>query len=63
MSSAKGPNRTKKEILRLLKRAIAGEILRLLTLAAPIDDYTTFGLRGESRTSPSWSSPTTSASS
>jgi transposase len=32
--------RTKKEILRLLKRAIAREIFRLLTRACPIDDYT-----------------------
>ena len=32
--------RTKKEILRLLKRAIAREISRLLTRACPIDDYT-----------------------
>jgi transposase len=31
--------RTKKEILRLLKRAIAREIFRLLTRPAPIDDY------------------------
>jgi transposase len=34
---AKG--RTKKEILRLLKRAIAREMFRLLTQPAPIDDY------------------------
>ena len=34
---AKG--RTNKEILRLLKRAIAREIFRLLTRPAPIDDY------------------------
>jgi transposase len=34
---AKG--RTKKEILRLLKRAIAREIFRLLTRPTPIDDY------------------------
>jgi transposase len=34
---AKG--RTKKEILRLLKRAIAREIFRLLTRPAPVDDY------------------------
>jgi transposase len=32
--------RTKKEILRLLKRAIAREIFRCLTRACPIDDYT-----------------------
>jgi hypothetical protein len=32
--------RTKKEILRLLKRAIAREIFRLLTRACPVDDYT-----------------------
>jgi transposase len=32
--------RTKKEILRLLKRAITREIFRLLTRACPIDDYT-----------------------
>jgi transposase len=32
--------RTKKETLRLLKRAIAREIFRLLTRACPIDDYT-----------------------
>jgi transposase len=31
--------RTKKEILRLLKRAIAREIFKLLTRPAPIDDY------------------------
>jgi transposase len=31
--------RSKKEILRLLKRAIAREIFRLLTRPAPIDDY------------------------
>jgi transposase len=31
---------TKKEILRLLNRAIAREIFRLLTRACPIDDYT-----------------------
>ena len=31
--------RTKKEILRLLKRAIAREIFRLLTRPTPIDDY------------------------
>jgi transposase len=31
--------RTKKEILRLLKRAIAREVFRLLTRPAPIDDY------------------------
>ena len=31
--------RTKKEILRLLKRAIVREIFRLLTRPAPIDDY------------------------
>jgi transposase len=35
---AKG--RTKKEILRLLKRAIAREVFRLLTRVCPIDDYT-----------------------
>jgi transposase len=34
---AKG--RTKKEILRLLKRAIARETFRLLTRPAPVDDY------------------------
>src|SRR5262249_669614 len=34
---AKG--RTKKEILRLLKRAIAREIFRLLTRPIPVDDY------------------------
>jgi transposase len=34
-----GNGRTKKEILRLLKRAIAREIFRLLTRPAPIDDY------------------------
>ena len=33
-----GNGRTKKEILRLLKRAIAREIFRLLTRPAPIDD-------------------------
>jgi transposase len=33
-------SRTKKEILRLLKRAIAREIFRLLTRPGPIDDYT-----------------------
>ena len=31
--------RTKKEILRLLKRAIAREVFRLLTRPSPIDDY------------------------
>jgi transposase len=31
--------RTKKEILRLLKRAIAREMFRLLTRPAPVDDY------------------------
>lgn len=31
--------RTKKEILRLLKRAIVREVFRLLTRPAPIDDY------------------------
>jgi hypothetical protein len=31
--------RTKKEILRLLKRAIAREVFRLLTRPTPIDDY------------------------
>ena len=31
--------RTKKEILRLLKRAIAREVFRLLTRAGPVDDY------------------------
>jgi transposase len=31
--------RTKKEILRLLKRAIAREVFRLLTRPAPVDDY------------------------
>jgi transposase len=31
--------RTKKEILRLLKRAIAREVFRLLTRPCPIDDY------------------------
>jgi transposase len=31
--------RTKKEILRLLKRAIAREVFRLLTHPGPIDDY------------------------
>lgn len=30
---------TKKEILRLLKRAIAREVNRLLTRPGPIDDY------------------------
>jgi transposase len=35
--TAKG--RTKKEILRLLKRAIACEVFRLLTRPGPIDDY------------------------
>ena len=35
--TAKG--RTKKEILRLLKRAIAREVFRLLTRPCPIDDY------------------------
>jgi hypothetical protein len=34
---AKG--RTKKEILRLLKRAIAREVFRLLTRPVPVDDY------------------------
>jgi transposase len=34
-----GKNRTKKEILRLLKRAIAREVFRLLTRPGPIDDY------------------------
>jgi len=34
---AKG--RTKKEILRLLKRAIAREVFRLLTRPGPVDDY------------------------
>src|SRR6202035_5364687 len=32
-------SRTKKEILRLLKRAIAREVFRLLTRPGPIDDY------------------------
>jgi transposase len=32
--------RTKKEILRLLKRAIAREVFRLLTQSGPIDDFT-----------------------
>ncbi len=32
-------SRTKKEILRLLKRAIAREVFRLLTRPCPIDDY------------------------
>lgn len=32
-------NRTKKEILRLLKRAIAREVFRQLTRPSPIDDY------------------------
>jgi transposase len=32
-------NRSKKDILRLLKRAIAREIFRLLTRPCPIDDY------------------------
>jgi transposase len=31
--------RTKKEILRLLKRAIAREVFRVLTRPSPIDDY------------------------
>ena len=31
--------RTKKEILRLLKRAIAREVFRLLTRPHPVDDY------------------------
>jgi len=31
--------RTKKEILRLLKRAIAREVFRLLTRPGPVDDY------------------------
>jgi transposase len=31
--------RSKKEILRLLKRAIAREVFRLLTRPAPVDDY------------------------
>jgi transposase len=31
--------RTKKEILRLLKRAVAREVFRLLTRPGPIDDY------------------------
>ena len=31
--------RTKKEILRLLKRAIAREVFRLLTRPTPVDDY------------------------
>jgi transposase len=31
--------RSKKEILRLLKRAIAREMFRLLTRPAPVDDY------------------------
>ena len=35
--TAKG--RTKKEILRLLKRAIAREVFRLLTRPGPVDDY------------------------
>ena len=34
-----GHMRTKKEILRLLKRAIVREIFRLLTRPGPIDDY------------------------
>jgi transposase len=32
-------DRSKKEILRLLKRAIAREMFRLLTRPAPVDDY------------------------
>jgi Transposase IS116/IS110/IS902 family len=35
----KANGRTKKEILRLLKRAIARELFRVLTRPAPIDDY------------------------
>ena len=35
--TAKG--RTKKEILRLLKRAIAREMFRMLTRPGPVDDY------------------------
>jgi DNA-binding XRE family transcriptional regulator len=31
--------RTKKETLRLLKRAIVREVFRLLTRPAPVDDY------------------------
>ena len=31
--------RSKKEILRLLKRAVAREMFRLLTRPAPVDDY------------------------
>jgi hypothetical protein len=54
--------RTKKEILRLLKRAIAREIFRLLTRPVRSTTPLTFGLLGKLKTSPSPSSPTTSAS-
>jgi Transposase IS116/IS110/IS902 family len=57
---AKG--RTKKEILRLLKRAIAREIFRLLTRPTPIYDYRDLRRARQAKTSPWPPSPPTSAS-
>jgi hypothetical protein len=55
-------SRTKKEILRLLKRAIAREVFRLLTRPARSTTTPTSGLPGKPKTSPSPPSPTNSAS-
>jgi hypothetical protein len=54
--------RSKKEILRLLKRAVAREMFRLLTRPAPVDDYRACGLPDKPNTSPWPPSPLISAS-
>ena len=47
-----GQGRTKKEILRLLKRAIAREVFRLLTRPVPSTIRAICGLPGKPKTSP-----------
>ena len=54
--------RTKKEILRLLKRAIAREMFKLLTRACASMTTATYAPPGKQKTSPSPPSPNTSAS-
>ncbi len=54
--------RTKPEIIRLLKRAIAREMHRHLTRATPVPIYDDLRPARQLRTSPSRPSPTTSGS-
>jgi transposase len=54
--------RTKKDILRLLKRAIAREMFKHLTAPCPIHDYSDLRPTDKPKTSPPLPPPTTSAS-